>query len=291
MGLVALGVLGAMVAEQRWKDARLVAAVLALWAVTYGALDALTWGGHENARYGGWFHSAIVYVRFNLVEGRADEWGTSPASYYVVHIFRSMPFLATAIAAGVIAGFRRTAGLTSTALLFLVAHSLVGHKEYRFILPFIPLAMAAAAVGLDGLPGRLRVIAVAGMALAAVASGATFQSLTWGELGAYPDRADQRAWDDRGAINRLLMAAHRQPDLCGLRVDGHPAWQGGASHLHRSVPFYWDTPEQEGLYNYAITSDQSHLPVAAREGNMVLVRLPLVRECTPPSHPFRWRLP
>jgi 4-amino-4-deoxy-L-arabinose transferase-like glycosyltransferase len=291
MGLVAVGLLAAMAVQQRWRDTRLVSGVLALWAFAYGAFDAVTWSGLESAKYGGWFHSAILYLRFNLVEGKAEEWGTSPASYYLVHIFQSMPFLAIAIAAGLIAGFKRTAGLTLTALCLLVAHSLVGHKEYRFVLPCIPLAMAAAAVGLDSLPGRLRVMAITAMAFAAVASGATFQSLTWGDLGAYPDRADERAWDDTGAINRLLMAAHRLPDLCGLRVDGHPAWQGGASHLHRRTPFYWDAPEDEGLYNYAITSDRSHLPVAAREGNMVLVKLPFVGTCTPPRHRFRWRLP
>jgi hypothetical protein len=202
-----------------------------------------------------------------------------------------MPLIAAAMAAGLVAGFRRTRGLTLIAVLFLAAHSFIGHKEYRFILPFIPLAIAAAAVGLDGLPGRLRLAGIGGLVLGAVVSVATFPSLTWGDLGAYPDRADQRAWDDAGPVNRLLIAAHRLPDLCGLRVDGHQAWQGGASHLHRRIPFYWDVPEDERLYNYAITSAGSRLPVAARDGHMVLVKLPLVRECAKPPRPFTWRLP
>jgi hypothetical protein len=291
MGLVALSLLGVIAAERRWVEVRLALGVLAGWAVAYGALDAITWSDVDGARYGGWFHSAITYLRFNLFEGRAEEWGTAPAQYYAVQLFRSMPLLAVAIAVGLVAGIRRTTGLTATVMLFLAAHSLVGHKEYRFMLPIVPLAMAAAAVGLDALPRRVRHMGVAAMLAAAVVSASSFPSLTWGDLGAYPDRAAASAWDDAGSINRLLMAAHHQADLCGLRVDVLPAWQGGASHLHRRVPFYWGVPAEAGLYNYAITSAGAGLPVAARDGDMVLVKLPLVRDCAPSPQGFRWRLP
>ena len=289
--VIALGVLAALVGQKRWRDLHTTLIVLSLWAIGYGALDAWTWGDLDSARYGGWFHSASVYLRFNLIEGRAEEWGTSPPSYYVVHLFQSMPALAIVVAAGMIAGARRTPGLTLTALVFLAAHSSVGHKEYRFILPFIPLAMAAAAVGLDSLPGRARLAGLVVFTLAGALSAASFPSLSWGDLGAYPDRSDASAWDDAGPVNRLLRVAHRQPDLCGLRVDGHPAWQGGASHLHRRVPFYFDVPESDRLYNYAITTARSPLPRVARDGDMVLVKLPLVHQCAKPPHPFSWRLP
>jgi hypothetical protein len=193
-----------------------------------------------------------------------------------------MPLVTAAVAVGLVASFRRSPGLALTALLFLGSHSLVAHKEYRFILPFVPLAMAAGAVGLDAMPGKRRLFGLGALVVATILSASTFRSLTWGDLGAYPDRADESAWDDNGAINRLLLEAHHLSDLCGIQVEGHPAWHGGATYLHRHVPFYSNEPDALKRYNYAITSRRTDLPVVARDGHVTLVKFPLARGCAPP---------
>jgi hypothetical protein len=218
-------------------------------------------------------------VRFNFVEGRSVEWGTSPASYYVEHIFRSMPIVGACLGAGLLAGLRWATAPTLLALLFLGAHSTVAHKELRFILPMLPLAMAATAKAFDRMPRPAGLFAVALLAAGAIVSAATFRSLTWGDLGAHLDRPDQSAWDGSGAVNRLLLVANKQPDLCGLRVDIHPAWHGGATYLHRRVRLYHDTPPESGFYNYAIAAAGSGLPAVAVDGDMELVKIPQVTRC------------
>jgi hypothetical protein len=291
MGVLAIGVLGVLAARKNWRGLRQAFAVLVVWGVAYGAIDALTWNDAPGAAYGGWFHSAIYYLRFTLVEGRASDWGVSPPGYYGEFIFRSMPIVAVCVAIGLIAGLRYATALSVLALLFLAGHSAIPHKEFRFILPMLPLAIAAAAAGFDALPRIPRLAGVGLMLAGAVASAATFPSLTWGDLGAHDHHdAEQSAWDDAGPINRLLLAANQRPDLCGLRVDTYPAFHGASTYLHRNVHIYHGVPQNSGLYNYAVTRAGSGLPVVARDRDMELVRIALGTHCKLDPG-YDWALP
>jgi phosphatidylinositol glycan class B len=296
MGVVVLGVLGVLAARRNWRDLLESLAILGLWAVAYGGLDALTWRDAPGAAYGGWFHSARLYVQFNLIEGRSAQWGTSPPGYYLECIFRSMPIIAACLLIGVVIGLRHAPALSVLALLFLAAHAAIPHKEYRFILPMLPLALAATVASVDALPRTLR-LAGSGLLLAgAVVSAVTFRALTWGDLGGRPDHPDAQisAWDASGSVNRLLLAAHTQRDLCGLRVDVPPAFHGASTYLHLPVPIYSNGPnnvdESAGFYNYAIARAGSGLRVVARDHDMELVRVAEGTHCRP-DHRYDWRLP
>ena len=272
-----IGVLGVLAARRNWRGLLETLGVLSVWAVAYGAIDALAWSDVPGAAYGGWFHSAIHYLRFTLIEGRAAEWGTSQFGYYAEFIFRSMPIIAACLAIGLLAGLRYAPALSVLALLFLAGHSAVPHKEFRFILPMLPLAIAATVTSFDALPRPARLTGVGLLLVGGVVSAVTFPSLTFGDLGAHlhlrHSDPEASAWDDGGPINRLLLAANRQPDLCGLRVDTYPAFHGASSYLHRPVHIYHGVPESSGLYNYAIARAGSGLPVVARDGEMELVRV------------------
>jgi hypothetical protein len=287
MGVLVIGVLAVLAARRHWRRLVESLGVLCLCGVAYGAIDAFTWSEAPGARYGGWFHSAIVYLRFNLIEGRAANWGTSPAAYYAEFIFRSMPVIAACLGIGVLAGLRYAPALSALALLFVGAHSAIPHKELRFILPMLPLAAAATVTAFDALPRGPKAAAVGLLLIGGVASAATFPALTWGQLGARLDRAETTAWDDAGPINRLLLAANRQPALCGLRVDTQAAFHGASSYLHRSVGIYHDVPESSGLYNFAIAKAGSGRPVLARDGGMELVRIARPTGCMPDPH-YDW---
>jgi hypothetical protein len=129
--------------------------------------------------------------------------------------------------------------------------------------------------------------------MGALSSGAAFRLLTFGQLGAYPERANTRAYDDAGPVNRLLLSAHEQADLCGLKVEAtHLAWTGGATYLHRPAPLYpHNGPGREThRFNYAVTAEgwAQGGEVVAKEAGLALVRFPWA--CTPdPGYP--WRLP
>ena len=66
-------------------------AVLAGWALPFGLLDRLTWGR--------WFHSARVYLDFNLVQGRPPPGAPRPSATTAASLLRSMGAV-TLVAAG-----------------------------------------------------------------------------------------------------------------------------------------------------------------------------------------------
>ncbi|MCA9522222.1 MAG: hypothetical protein KC609_14680 [Myxococcales bacterium] len=274
-----------------WRRVAEVVGVLAIWAVAFGALDALTWRHAPNVTYAGWFHSAIVYLRFNLIEGKAAGWGTAPWSYYLVHLYSSMPFLSLVLAVGTLLAARRAPGLVLMTLGFIGLHMLIAHKELRFILPVLPVGCALVGVGLSLLPQRADWILVALLLLLVGHSAATRRKLTMGDIGSYPQRAKASAWDDFGDVNRLLFAASRRSDLCGVRIDvAHLAWTGGSTYLHRPAPIYSrGTPLSRHTFNYVIGYRGGPGEVVARQKGLVLKRLRGVA-CEFDER-YRWRLP
>jgi hypothetical protein len=282
-GVFCVGLLAVLAARRDWRAARDALAVLAGWAFLFGLLDRLTWGR--------WFHSALVYLDFNVVKNGAATFGTEPFSYYNRVLFRAMGGVTLVTAVLTLFAARRAPGLFGVAAAFYLLHALQPHKELRFLVPSLPLFAALAGVGLDTVlrhlppsPVRLAlplaVVAVAGF------SGLRMGGLTFRDLGQYPGaKSLQNAWDDFGPANRLLITAGKLPDVCGLKVEGiHLAWTGGYSYLHRDVPLYaHHGPGRESrLYSHVLTlsGGVGNGEVVASEGPFVLVRLPHGR-CTP----------
>ncbi len=288
-GVFAAGAL-ALLAFRREPRALLeAAAALAGWAALHGLLDLLTWGSL--------FHSAAVYLRFNLVEGQAARWGTAEATYYARVLWTSMPAVAASLLVLWALGARRAPGLSLVALAFFLLHSAVPHKELRFLFPLLPVLAALAAVGFGALPEAVpRRLALAAVLGGAAFSAARLPALTFGDLGQYErERPGASALDDFGPVNRLLLQAHRREDLCGLKVEAvHLAWCGGSTYLHRPAPLYPANgpPRDSGFFNYALAMQGWLTPgstVVAQEGPYVLVRLP-VNACRR-DEGYQWRLP
>ena len=282
-GVFCVGLLAVLAARRDWRAARDALAVLAGWAFLFGLLDRLTWGR--------WFHSALVYLDFNVVKNGAATFGTEPFSYYNRVLFRAMGGVTLVTAVLTLFAARRAPGLFGVAAAFYLLHALQPHKALRFLVPSLPLFAALAGVGLDTVlrhlppsPVRLAlplvVVAVAGF------SGLRMGGLTFRDIGQYPGaKSLQNAWDDFGPANRLLITAGRLPDVCGLKVEGiHLAWTGGYSYFHRDVPLYaHHGPGRESrLYSHVLTLSGAvaNGEVVASEGPFVLVRLPHGR-CTP----------
>lgn len=251
-------------------------AVFAAAGLLFGLLDLLTWGS--------WFHSAAAYLRFNVFEGRAAQWGTSPPLYYWNVLLSSMGVAGLFLLALALVSVQRAPALFGLALAFLLAHSLIPHKELRFLLPVMPVLAALAAIGLETMSHLTPAWAfrtLTGLVLlSAAVSAVTFHQLTFGELGAYTtSRPNASAYDDSGSVNRLLLEAHRRSDLCGLKVEGMlPAWAGGYSYLHRHVNLYPESgpPNDSGKFDYVITrlGTKPQGMVVAMDGDRALVRLP-----------------
>jgi hypothetical protein len=282
-GVFCVGLLAVLAARRDWRAARDALAVLAGWALLFGLLDKLTWGR--------WFHSALVYLDFNVVKNGAATFGVEPFSFYNRVLFRAMGGVTLVTVGLTLLAARRAPGLLGVAAAFYLLHALQPHKELRFLLPVLPLFAALAGVGLDSVlrhlpPSPVRsalplvVVAVAGL------SGLRVGGLTFRDIGQYPGpKSLQNAWDDFGPVNRLLVTAGKLPDVCGLKVEAaHLAWTGGYSYFHRDVPLYAQhgPGRESGLYSHVLTFSgaAANGEVVASEGPFALVRLPGGR-CTP----------
>lgn len=292
--VVAVAVVLALLLKRRWRATGMMLTVLSVWAVIYGALDAATWHHVPDAKFGGWFHSVFVYVRFNLIEGRGAHWGTSTWEYYFRYLFTSMPTVALVLGAGLFGALlRRRWELPFFAVAFLLIHVASPHKELRFLVPVIPLLAACVALALTGLKPGLEARGAIIVGTLGLVSFVHFPSLTMPELGAYLERpAPTPAWGDYGNVNRLLLVASQRPDLCGLRVDGPDmAWVGGYTYLHRKVPLYRPfVPPQSGTFNYLIGNPGYGAPLVAIAEDLgsVLYRLPI--DTCRPDPDFAWQL-
>jgi hypothetical protein len=269
-GLFAVTALVTLVLMGRRRDAALAFAVLCGWALVYGLLDLATWGR--------FFHSALLYLRFNVVEGRAADWGVQPPAYYTKHLVSSLGALWVALATFAVLGARSAAAVVIPAALFLGAHIALPHKELRFIVPILPLVCVGAAAGLEvvarwrpvaGLVGAVLVLGVSARSLA------THRELTFWQVGRVSEAGS--AWDSGGPVTRLLFRAGREPSLCGVGLVGwyrHTTFAYTA--LHRDVPFYEAPlpPVESGFYDVVIAPvGQQPGTVMAREGDFELVRL------------------
>ncbi|MBK8481128.1 MAG: hypothetical protein IPL40_08115 [Proteobacteria bacterium] len=251
-GLVVVGLLGWLLAQRRGREAAFLAAgAIVIAALVGGLLDWLSWGAP--------FHAFRRYLSYNLLEGRASAYGVSPASFYLTTLSSAAGLaLTVALAAGLGGALLgRARGVALLVAGFVVIHSLVPHKELRFIVPVLPLWLAVAASGLLGLGDRLSPrwlrrpptrSAVIALGLLLAASGAWRATrLTQLDLGQHPLRPEVGVspWAVTAAVNALLLEAGQRPDLCGLGLLGtQEIWSGGYSYLHRDVPLFTIVPQQ-----------------------------------------------
>jgi GPI mannosyltransferase 3 len=208
-----------VLARPQYAPAALAIGLVPLWprpawrplaALAAGAALALALGALADAAAGATPLAWVgAYVRENLLAGKAARFGVSPPWAYLGWWGVVWRWAAVPIALGLVAGRRRAPALLWAALAVLALHSLIGHKEYRFVLfPTLALVILAAfgwADWVKGAPRRAATIAVA------AAAG----SLLLGLTGAGAELAL------RGRAGSTLAAAVRaDPDACGLAVAG-----------------------------------------------------------------------
>ena len=284
-GLFCLGLLAVLAARRDWPGLRRAGIVLAVWAMVLGLIDWVSWGVP--------FQSVIEYARFSFTGDGAARFGTSPFGYYADFLGSSIGPVAVAIGAVlVVLAAPRAPALLLVTLGFLLVHSLEAHKEARFILPALPLLAALVAIGVSELGRRwLRRPAVtaglvAALVVGAAVSGAGVRRLNYDQVGQgqWFDPAAS-AYSHGDAVNRLLLAAHDVPGLCGLKVETEMlAFTGGYAYLHRDVPFYGRSgPSREsGMFNYAIGLwDNTDPGVVATEGGLALTQVGPPSACAP----------
>jgi phosphatidylinositol glycan class B len=236
-GLFALGFVLWLLLEQRRKDAYSFVRAALGCAIAGGILDWVTWGRP--------FNSVLAYMEFNLLDGGASIFGVEPFWYYIESLWGSTGPSLIAFAAVGLLGATRQPVLGTIAFAYLLVHSLIPHKELRFIVPLFPLCAVLIGLGADRVYGHSRSRhTLWWLSLTASACAVTFglTQLTYGRMGQYLDtpRAARRIWNTDEDANLLLANAGQQPELCGIAALGlRAAFTGGYTYLHRSVPLVY----------------------------------------------------
>jgi hypothetical protein len=252
--LLALIFVIALVRRSTWRSATAYIVVGLMVAMAGGLIDRVIWGE--------WFHSLIVYLKFNVIEGKASSFGTAPALFYFKYLWASCHWPILIFAAGILVIAREAWLFVFAVVLFLCVHSLIPHKELRFIVPILPLAVALGAAGIGKalalvLQRRQWIGAWSVALICSVVWVHQLRKLTLEDIGYGGPGVPVFGRNER--YNRALWEVGKQPDACGLAIIGSSIYYlGGYAYLHRNIPVYTElTAKEMSFINYVIA------PVAA----------------------------
>jgi len=189
----------------------------------FGVVDAVTWSFP--------FYSYFAYFRENILHHRAANYGVLPWYYY----FSSLFVHAGPLAFFALIGVRRSPILGWISLAVLLPHSLIAHKEFRYIYPVLPLLLTLTSVGLiDSLealkrkinwslsPGMLGLIAASFVMVCSLVLASRFPR-----------------WDKARGGLRAFSRLSVDSRACGVALFNIHWWDtGGYTYLHRAIPIF-----------------------------------------------------
>lgn len=203
-----------------------------------GALPALAIGAITDLAAGiPPFSWAVKNLMMNTAGGRADSFGVQGPLWYGKWMLVQLgPIAVPAWIAAILVGPRYRPVLIA-AVVTIVAHSFIGHKEYRFIwLPVFLVLMLAAIAAVDFVQHirspRGRAWAIAGLCL--LWSAASLWAYRQGE-----ERTLLQGTARGGApIVRAAVAADAMPGTCGIALNADDRGAIGQVFMPRPVELY-----------------------------------------------------
>jgi hypothetical protein len=206
----------------RWR--RRIPAVVAgfsLPVLAFGLVDKITWSYP--------WQSSIRNFQVNVLEGRSQVYGVQPWYWYLPVL---LGLLGPAVLF-IVQGALRSPFLAAVSLIILGSHSLLNHKEIRFMYPVLPLAITLAAIGFVESATLIRTnLKLAEYSKTVIAVGLLFFVLS----SAYIASILPGLWKAPGA-QLALDRLSRDSTLCGVGFYGVNWWDiSGYTHLHRNVP-------------------------------------------------------
>lgn len=271
----AAGVLFGLAVAMRFQNAPAIALFVAMtcardwrgrWLplIIGGALGLGLSGAADLAQGMTPFSWIVANVTQNVVHDRAADYGTKGPAFYLGAIALYWLWLTPAMLWAMRPAIRGNRALFAAALLNIALLSVIGHKEYRFILLSTTILVLLAALGSVDL-----VVAWCARTGRPARQWLALLVLCWAagsaSLAAGPTMAGQ--WRAHDPELGLVAEAGRLPKLCGLAFDRLKFWQvGGYTYLHRAVPLYSTAP----VSGDAI--DPRDLPHAAAAFDTIITR-------------------
>jgi len=219
-----------------------------------GLVPALLFNGVLDWATLGWpFQSVVKNFWINIVEEKSQSFGVMPLDFYFEEYARIWSWWLAPMAGLVLLGARGQPMLVAVPVAILLSHSLVAHKEYRFVLPALPFVLILAALG----TAKAARLLVQGMAAnhwtaprwvpLALLCGA------WGLASACLSVSDrwQPEWSRVAPGIATAQALHQRETLCGLGLLT-PWWDlPGYTTLHRDIPVFWFGDDTRRLWRSA----------------------------------------
>ena len=180
-----------------------------------GGLIALVFAGVADAANGGVpFAWLIANVQQNLLNDRAAEFGVMPATTYLYSFWMMWSAAIVLLSFAILWGWRHAPLLLATAAANIAFHSLIGHKEYRFIFLSVVLFIIIAALGsADWIQWLRAKPAWRRSALPVVAGGWALISGALAATGTMPGY-----WMNGTGAAQLAAELRDDPALCGLAL-------------------------------------------------------------------------
>jgi phosphatidylinositol glycan class B len=189
-----------------------------------GVLDAVTLGAP--------FQSIWLNVTRNTLDHVSSGMGTKGADYYLDYLVLTLGPAAVLLIVGAV----RMPALAVAAAVTLLLHSLVPHKEVRFI--YLTIAAAPILIGsgaawlIDRLTQGRQAFGVGAATLFLMLAALLSWRTGTGPLGS--------RWQVERASVEATLAAHAEPAMCGLLVRDVWFWRsGGYTYLNRDVPLWY----------------------------------------------------
>lgn len=87
------------------------------------------------------FISSINYFKVTILDGVGDQWGTSPFSFYFKQYYRYFNALLIFLIPGIYFNYKKHYPLIFGTIMFILIHSIISHKELRFIYFTFPILL------------------------------------------------------------------------------------------------------------------------------------------------------
>jgi len=128
--------------KKKWSAVSFLVIGIGIMVVVQGIVDVFTWGS--------FLQSPIGYFNYNILTGQSENHGISPFFTYPVLMFDAYGDFFIIFLLFFFFGLnkeKKNLWFLFSALSFILVFSFIGHKEYRFILPVMPLLVIFAAKG------------------------------------------------------------------------------------------------------------------------------------------------
>lgn len=198
-----------------------VVAGLSLPVLAFGLVDKITWSYP--------WQSFFRYFQVNVIEGRSLDYGVKPWYWYLPILLKLLGPVVLFIWQGAL----RSRFLATVSLIILGSHSLLSHKEVRFLYPILPLAITMASIGIVEAAANARTrLKLPAFSKVVVAAGLLFFVLSSVLIALHFSY-----WCKAPGAQSVFERLSRDSNLCGVAIYRVNWWDtGGYTHLHRNVP-------------------------------------------------------